>query len=90
MIWILMILDIVAFVALSLAHFDVAFPATLLFLSAGYLIGKGFVFRDIMSALDLIAGIYILIVILFGVSNFMYYIIFVWFMYKFVFTLTAV
>lgn len=84
-----MVLDLIAFGFLSLAHFGILFSAYFLFLSSAYLIGKWFVFRDVMSALDMISGIYIILVLFFHVSGFMYYFILGWFAYKLVFVLVS-
>lgn len=84
-----MFFDLVALISLSLAHFQIAFASTILTFSSVYLILKGVIFRDVMSMIDLVSGIYILIVLLFGISSFMYYLVFGWFAYKFVFTLTS-
>jgi len=82
-----MALDLFALVSLSLAHFEVVHSFYLLLVSGGYLILKGILFRDIMSIIDAVAGVYILIVAIFGVSvPILYYIIFGWLLYKLIST----
>jgi len=77
-----MVLDLLSLGSLSLAHFHIEISPTLLLISSGYLIGKGLIFKDTMSIIDLICGIYILIVTLFHISSFVYYIVLGWFVYK--------
>jgi len=88
LIWILLIFDIASFISLTLAHFNFVFPV-FLYYSSAYLGIKLLIFPDIMSAIDFVVGIYILLVAFFGFSSFFYYIILLWFIYKFVFTLLA-
>lgn len=86
LVWILMGLDLIALFALTLAQLNVVFLTQLLVMSAGYLILKGLLFRDIMSILDSVIGVYILFVVLFHFSSFFYYIALGWFLYKLLFT----
>ncbi|MFH1325323.1 MAG: hypothetical protein ABIH49_00950 [archaeon] len=86
-IWILMILDLFVLGAISLVQFNIAIPAIVLFYSAGYMGLKALLFRDVMSMLDLVIGVYILIVAIFGFTSFFYYIALAWISYKLVFTL---
>jgi len=86
LIWILMGLDTIAFITLTFAQFKIVFLTDILLISSMYLILKGFFFRDIMSLIDLSSGIYILFVVFFGISNFFYYFILIWFLYKLIFT----
>lgn len=85
-VWILTILDLLVLSALSLAQFNLAFPTIMLYYSSAYLGLKALLFRDFMSMIDLIIGIYILIVAVFGFSSFFYYFILAWFLYKLFFT----
>ena len=89
LVWLLMLFDATAFASLSLAQFHIANPAILLYYSSAYLGIKLLILPDIMSAIDFVVGIYILLVAFFGFSSFFYYIILLWFIYKFVFTLLA-
>ena len=89
LIWILMILDVFSLASLSLAHFNLASSAITLYYSSGYLVSKGLIFRDVMSLLDLVIGLYILLVAFFGFSSFFYWFILAWFTYKFAFTLLS-
>jgi len=77
-----MALDLLSLGSLSLAHFHMGVSLTLLLISSVYLIGKGLLFRDFMSMIDLSSGIYILLVAIFHFSSFVYYIILGWFIYK--------
>lgn len=80
--WIFMALDLISVGALSLSHFGLGFPFTLLWMSALYLIAKGIIFRDFMSFVDLACGVYILMVALFHFQTFLYYFVLGWFIYK--------
>jgi len=88
-IWVLMIFDIFSLASLSLAHFNLMSSAVTLYYSSGYLVSKGLIFRDVMSLMDLVIGLYILLVAFFGFSSFFYWFILTWFIYKFAFTLLA-
>ncbi|MEM3091280.1 MAG: hypothetical protein QXD05_01845 [Candidatus Pacearchaeota archaeon] len=90
MIWFLTVMDILSFLLLTLTHFKIVFPTYLLFLSAIYLILKFFFFRDVMSAIDGIFGIYIIIVLIFHVSSFIYYFAAAWFSYKLLSTFLSI
>jgi len=80
-------LDLFALVSLSLSHFGAVHSFYLLLVSGGYLILKGLLFRDIMSIIDAAAGIYILLVAIFGFSvPVLYYVIFGWLVYKLIST----
>lgn len=82
-----MILDMLTLFSLTLVHFEIIFPVTLLFFSSGYLGLKGLIFfGEPMSMIELVIGFYILLVALFNFSTFIYWIIFVWFLYKLIFT----
>jgi len=82
-IWILLALDFLAFGVLSLAQFDILFLSHPLLVSGIYLIFKGALFRDVMSIIDALCGIYVLFVLFFNVSSIFYYFILAWFLYKF-------
>lgn len=86
--WIFMALDLISLGSLSLAHFHLAVSFTLLVISSIYLIGKGLIFRDFMSMLDLVSGVYILLVAVFHISSFVYYLVLAWFVYKLASTLS--
>ncbi len=81
-IWILMVLDLAVLATVSFAHFGIAFSEVVLFYSAGYLLLKFLLFREIMSGIDAVFGVYILIVAFFHVSTFFYYFLLGWFLYK--------
>jgi hypothetical protein len=82
-IWILMGFDLFALISLSLSHFEILHSFYILLVSGVYLILKGFLFRDIMSIIDSIAGVYILIVAIFHISvPIFYYLILGWLLYK--------
>ncbi len=85
--WIFMIFDLIALVSLSLAHFNSVVAWGPVLFSAVYLIGKFLIFKDFMSFIDLLAGIYLLLVAVFGISTFLYYIFLGWFLYKLMFTI---
>lgn len=84
LVWVLMILDAVSFVNLSLLHFGIGFSKELLLFSAVYLIGKAVAFREVMSIIDGVWGIYMLLAFFFGVQSFFYWLILVWIIYKFI------
>lgn len=85
-IWIMMALDLMAFAAVSLAQFHIIYSTYFLVVGGTYLILKLVLFRDVMSGIDAIFGIYILIVAIFHVSSFMYYLMMGWMFYKLIFT----
>ncbi len=84
-----MALDLIAFIVLTLTQFEIAFLTHILLISGGYLIVKGILFRDVMSMIDLVAGVYIIVIAIFPFSSFFYYFILGWFSYKFLFTLAS-
>lgn len=88
-VWVLMALDSIAFITLTLAQFEIAYLTSVLFISGVYLIIKGLLFRDVMSMIDLVWGVYALLVGVFQFSSFLYFFILGWFLYKFLFTLAA-
>jgi len=88
-IWIFAILDSISLIALSFAHFQINFSFHLLIMSSVYLIGKGLIFRDVMSLIDLAFGIYILLVAFFHISTFIYYLALIWFGYKLISTIVS-
>jgi len=79
---ILMVLDLLALTSLTLVQFKINFAFQFLIMSAIYLIAKGFVFKDVMSIIDLLCGTYLLVAFIFGISSFIYWIILGWFIYK--------
>lgn len=79
---ILMFLDLIALVSITLIQFNISLAPQLPIMSSIYLIAKGFVFRDVMSIIDLLCGVYILIAFIFGISSFIYWFILAWFLYK--------
>ncbi|MBS3078023.1 hypothetical protein COT60_03590 [Candidatus Pacearchaeota archaeon CG09_land_8_20_14_0_10_30_9] len=79
---ILMLLDLIGLTALTLVQFNIGVAFQLVLMSSIYLIGKGFIFRDVMSIIDLLCGVYLLIAFLLGISSFIYWIILAWFLYK--------
>ncbi len=81
-IWILMVLDIISVVSLSLVHFQMISGTAILLYGGIYLIIKFLVFKDILSALDLVSGLYMIIVFFFGINSFFYYLVLAWFGYK--------
>lgn len=66
------ILDIFATLSMILLHFS-AIPSRIVFPFAMYLIAKGIAFRDVASIIDLIAGAYILGMVIFGFHTFLVY-----------------
>ena len=82
---ILMMLDLLGLLSLTFIQFKISFAPELAIMSSVYLIAKGFIFRDVMSIIDLLCGIYLLIAFLLGISSFLYWIILVWFLYKLIF-----
>ena len=88
-IWIMMALDILSLIFVSLAQFKIVYSTMLLMYAGGYLILKFAVFRDVMSGIDAVFGVYTIIVAIFHVSSFLYYLMLGWFAYKLVFTLAG-
>jgi len=85
-----MILDLIALVAVGIAHFGFGFQTTLLLLSAGYLMIKGGIFfEEPMSKIDVLIGAYIFFMAIFHFTTLIEYFIFAWFLYKVVFTLAG-
>ncbi|MDP3965938.1 MAG: hypothetical protein Q8Q04_00200 [archaeon] len=82
---ILMFLDLIALTSLTLIQFKISFAPQLVIMSSIYLVAKGFIFKDVMSIIDLLCGIYLLIAFALQISSFIYWIILAWFSYKFVF-----
>lgn len=88
-IWIFTILDMLVLVSVGLNQFGNP-PLFLLLLSSGYLIIKGsFFFKEFMSKIDVAIGVYILFMAIFGFATFLEYLIFLWFLYKFVFMIVG-
>lgn len=88
-IWVLLALDIIAFTATSFAHFGVAVSTGFLVACAAYLMAKFAVFREIMSGIDAVFGVYIIIMAVFHIQIFIYYLMAAWFAYKLIFTITS-
>ena len=84
LVWVLMILDTIAFINLSLLQFGASYSVKFLLISGFYLIGKAIAFRDVMSIIDGICGFYILLALLFNIQSFFYWLILIWFVYKFI------
>jgi hypothetical protein len=84
LVWVLMILDAIAFINLSLLQFGFDYSRELLLFSGIYLVGKAIAFRDVMSIIDCVCGVYILLAFLFGLQSFFYWLILIWILYKFV------
>lgn len=84
LVWVLMILDAIAFINLSLLQFGFDYSRELLLFSGIYLVGKAIAFRDVMSIIDGVCGVYILLAFLFGLQSFFYWLILIWILYKFV------
>ena len=85
-IWIMMALDLFSLGAVSLAQFHILFSSMLLFYSGGYLILKFAIFRDVMSGIDALFGVYAILVGIFHFTSFFYYFMLGWFLYKLIFT----
>lgn len=66
-------LDILATISMLFLHFG-AFPSRIVFPFSMYLIAKGIAFRDVASIIDLVAGAYILGMIIFGLHTFLVYV----------------
>lgn len=66
-------LDIIATIAMLLLHFG-AMPWRIVFPFSMYLIAKGIAFRDVASIIDLVAGAYILGMIVFGFHTLLVYV----------------
>ena len=84
LVWIFVFFDFTALLIASLAHFKIVFLSMALLYSGIYLIVKFAIFREIMSGIDAVFGIYLILMAFFGVPGFMYYLMLGWFLYKFV------
>lgn len=85
-IWIMMVLDLIALGVVSMAQFHIFYASILLFYAGGYLILKLVLFRDVMSGIDAVFGVYAILVGFFHFSSFLYWFMLAWFMYKLIFT----
>ncbi|MFC1723882.1 hypothetical protein ACFL0V_07110 [Nanoarchaeota archaeon] len=86
---ILGILDMLTMIVVILMHYDIFIGWRIGFLFAGYLILKGILFRgDFASIVDIVCGAW-MIVMIFGVSIFVTWIVVVWLFQKAVFSLAA-
>jgi hypothetical protein len=75
-------LDFLTVAALILLQYDVL-PTRLAIITSGYLLFKGFsFFGDIASMIDLVIGLYVLAVILFGFHTFLTYIFIIYVLQK--------
>ena len=83
--WIFTALALIALITTTIIKFEGDPSLRLVIFSSIYLIGKGVILKDFMSIVDLVWGIYLLFAFIFGISSFIYYIIFAWFMYKLIF-----
>ena len=81
-----MILDLFSLTSITLIHLKINVSLPFVIFPSLYLIGKGVVFRDFMSIIDLLFGIYLLVAFIFGISSFIYYLMLGWFVYKLFFT----
>lgn len=86
-IWIFMILDLIVLGTITFSHFGFALPLFFFIYCFAYLSIKALLFRDLMSAIDFVAGVYILVAGIFHFTSFFYYFILGWFLYKLLFTL---
>ena len=78
--------DFLVAVMLTLGHFDVI-GGRFLIAPAIYLIGKGLLFpKDVASIIDIVAGLYLLLILFFGIHTFLAYIFAAYLMQKFVFS----
>ncbi len=80
------IIDILATMAMILLHYG-ALPSRIVFPFAMYLIAKGIAFRDVASIIDLIAGAYILGIMVFGFHTFLVYVFAAYLLQKAIFGL---
>ena len=78
----LMFLDLLGLTAITLVQFKIGVAFQFVIMSGIYLIAKGFMFKDFMSIIDSLIGIYLIISFIFGISSFLYWIILAWFLYK--------
>ncbi|MEA3414327.1 MAG: hypothetical protein U9Q99_02265 [Nanoarchaeota archaeon] len=86
--WIFMILDLITLTTITLVNFEMNIIFYLPTMSFIYLVGKAIIFKDGMSIIDGISGIYILIAWLFNINHSsIYWVILAWFAYKLMFTI---
>jgi hypothetical protein len=85
--WVLMILDLITLTTITLINFNKDVLFYLPIMSLIYLVGKAVAFKDGMSIIDGICGIYIIIAWLFNITySSIYWVILAWFAYKLMFT----
>ena len=84
----LALIDIVAAGLMLLYHFEFL-PWKMLLPFSIYLIGKGVAFRDLGSIGDMIAGLYIVAMIVFGLQSFFVYLFAIYLVQKAAFSFTA-
>lgn len=84
---ILTLLDLISLVIISLAQFNSHPPFQLILMAGAYLLSKPFIFKDFMSWVDFGAGVYFIFSLIFGGVNLIFWMIFVWFIYKLIITI---
>ena len=84
LLWIMPILDLLATASMLLIHFEFI-SGRLVLPFALYLITKGIAFRDVASILDMIIGVYMIGIIVFGFHTFLVYIFAIYLIQKAVF-----
>ena len=88
MIKLLGIMDLIIALIFILVQWDIGLKYAVI--AAIYLIVKGIIFlSEFMSKIDLLLGVYILLMGIFHFTSFMDFFIYGWFLYKFVFTLVG-
>ena len=85
--WALMILDLASLGVISLNHFGYNLSWGIILYAGSYLMGKGVMFKDTMSIIDLVCGFYLILTFALGINSIIYYFILGWFMYKLSFTI---
>ena len=83
-IWIMMTLDLIGLTVVTLAHFKIIFATILLLYAGGYFILKLIIFKDILSGIDAVFGVYTILIGVFHFSSLFYYLMLGWFTYKFI------
>ena len=82
MLFIFTFLDLLSIIGISFVQFHFHIHFLLVLLITAYLISKAFMFKDIMSMVDAVVGLYTIISFAFGGSLIIYFIVLGWFLYK--------
>jgi hypothetical protein len=83
MLFLFTLLDLLSIIGISFVQFHWQIHFLLVLLISAYLISKAFMFKDIMSLIDAIVGIYLILSFAFGGGVLViYFLVLGWFLYK--------